>query len=343
MIDIIVFFGFFLCLQELLIDVPARRYIKKSSSADMNISVRDAVKSKRRHFLCFSIVCFYAYSLCSLFVFSGKDFCLRDSVYECVKLLIVDAIVLFWYYFSMKATMRHLGNISTFSKETFLNKYTRFSLYLRGFEDDNYSKNHHFKKNRFSEYQLVRLLKTRIQVCAVGMTKELDSPDGAIRVYVNDNSWKEDVRELMDKSESIYILVNDRPSCLWEIEQSAELKSKTVYLVDNIVRYQNVQAKLDHVLNLPALPYDSDEPIYYYSVSYVDGQYEVNSFSYTIEGYSGAIGIDAKMLAYKDNLRERIKYGWIIVFISPFVLLFPPLILVFIPLCIIQWRKCVKQ
>ena len=342
MIDVIVFFVIFLCLQELLIDLPARRFIKKSNSTEVAISVRDAVRTKRRYFLLISIVCFYAYSLFSSFVFSGKDFSLRDSVYECVKLFVADAIVLFWYFVSMKAIMRHLGNISTFSKESFLNNYSRFVLYLRGFEDDDYSKKHHFKRMGFSEYQMVRLLKTRIQVCAVGMTKELDSPDGAIRVYVNDNSWKNDVRELMDKSESIYILVNDRPSCIWEIEQSADLKSKTVYLVDSIVRYLGVQSKLSNVLDLPTLPCDSNKPVNY-SVSYVDGQYVVNSFSNTIEDYAGAIGGDAKRIAYKDNLRRRIKYGWIIVFISPFVLLFPPLILVFIPLCIIQWRKCVKH
>lgn len=342
MIDIIVFFLIFLCLQELLIDIPARKSIKKSNGAEAAISIRDAVRTKRRYLFFISILCFYAYSLCSLFVFSGKDFSLRDSVYECFKLIVADAIVLFWYFVSMRATMRHLGKISTFSKESFLNNYSRFVLYLRGFEDDDYSKKHHFKRKGFSEYQMVRLLKTRIQVCAVGMTKELDSPDGAIRVYVNDNSWKNDVRDLMDKSESIFILVNDRPSCLWEIEQSAELKNKTVYLVDNIVRYLGVQAKLSNVLDLPALPYNTNKLVNY-SVSYVDGQYVVNSFSNTIEGYSSVIGVDAKRLAYKDNLRTRIIYGWIIVFISPFVLFFPPLILVFIPMCIIQWRKCVTH
>ena len=339
MIEVIVFFLIFLCLQELLIDVPARRSIKKSSSAGMAISVRDAVKTRRKHFLFISIICFYVYSLSLSFVFSEKVFNLHDLVYECIKLIIADAIVFFWYFVSIKASTRHLGNISTSSKESFLNNYSRFVLYLRGFECDDYSKKHHLKKKGFSEYQMVRLLKGRIQVCAVGMTKELDSPDGAIRVYVSDSTWKDDVRELMDKSESIYILVNDRPSCLWEIEQSAELKSKTVYLVDNVVRYLSVQSKLSNVLDFPSLPYDSNDSVNY-SISFIDGRYVVNSFSNTIEGYSNAIGGDAKMLAYKDNLRKRLKYGWIIVFISPLVVYFPPLLLLFVPMCIVQWRKC---
>lgn len=152
MIDIIVFFLIFLCLQELLIDIPARKSIKKSNGAEAAISIRDAVRTKRRYLFFISILCFYAYSLCSLFVFSGKDFSLRDSVYECFKLIVADAIVLFWYFVSMRATMRHLGKISTFSKESFLNNYSRFVLYLRGFEDDDYSKKHHFKRKGFSEY-----------------------------------------------------------------------------------------------------------------------------------------------------------------------------------------------
>lgn len=320
MIEILVFFFIVLCLQELLIDLPARKAIKKTNSAAMAISVRDAVKSKRKHFLCFSLVCFYVYSLCSLVVFSGEEVGIRDLICECIILLIATTIVLFWYFASMKATMRHLGNISTFSKETFLNNHSRFSLYLRGFEDDDYSKKRQFNNSKFSEYQLVRLLKTHIQVCAVGMTKELDSPDGAIRVYVNDDSWKDDVRELMGKSESIYILVNDRPSCLWEIVQSTELKSKTVYLVNNIVRYQIVLSKLGNVLDLPPLPYDSNNHVNY-SISYIDGHYVVNSFSNTIEGYSCAVGVEAKKILYKDNLRRRITDGWIIVFAGPFVLL----------------------
>ena len=94
----------------------------------------------------------------------------------------------------------------------------------------------------------MKTLQKSINVVAVGMTKEISSPEGgAQRVYLNDDTWQKDVKLMMEKAYKIVILVNDRDSCIWEIEQSAEMQDKTVYIVDDLMKFNNVR----NILNSP--------------------------------------------------------------------------------------------
>lgn len=146
-----------------------------------------------------------------------------------------------------------MGNVSSLNKESFLNKYSRFALFLRGFENDNYEKDPFaltISKN-FSEYNFVKELKQYIPVCAIGMTKESDAPLGAQRIYVSDETWKSDVLELMNRSNLIFILLNDRPSCIWEIEQSHDVMYKTCFIINDIDKYNSVRNRLIGKIDFP--------------------------------------------------------------------------------------------
>lgn len=237
---------------------------------------------------------------------------------ELLKTVIANTIVLFWYFAVSKATNRHIGNVSTFTKEAFLEQHPRFALYLRGFADDDYSKRHFFRRSQFSEYQFIRLLNTRIRACAVGMTKELDSPDGAIRVYVDDKSWQGDVLELMQKAESIFILVNDRPSCVWEIEQSANMKDKTTYIVTNTKRYLNVRGELHGIIGFPDIK-DSILKKRFFLKSEGTG-YKTSTFDNNITGYNLIARGYKKRIFRQDSIRRRLRIGWGILIGFPYMI-----------------------
>ena len=126
-----------------------------------------------------------------------------------------------------------------------------FILYLRGFSYDNYSIS--FKEAEkglensydFSEVHFISILKQFMPVYAVGMTKELESPIGAERIYLDDKEWKKEVLELMQKAVLIVILLNDSQSCIWEIAKSDQYKEKTV-LISN---YPGMLLKIRKELN----------------------------------------------------------------------------------------------
>ena len=139
--------------------------------------------------------------------------------------------------------------ISTKSVESVPEK---FVLYLRGFRHDSYAKDSYSEvrtyKALFSEQILCEYL--NIPMYAVGMNKELWQPKGAMRVYIDDDNWMDEVKNLMGKSLMNVILVNDRSSCIWEIEQSCSQLNKTIFVVDDVDVYKRAKAGIT-VLELP--------------------------------------------------------------------------------------------
>lgn len=124
----------------------------------------------------------------------------------------------------------------------------KFSLYLRGFEKDAYcslteAQSSNDSSQGFSEFNFTKQMSKITPIYAVGMTKELTSPIGAKRIYLADDTWQKDVRYLMEKASTIFILMNERESCLWEIEQSAEMLHKTCYIVDDCIQYEHIRQK----------------------------------------------------------------------------------------------------
>jgi CYTH domain-containing protein len=160
----------------------------------------------------------------------------------------------------------------------------------------------------------MRLLKTRIRVCAVGMTKELDSPDGAIRVYVNDKTWQENVRELMEKAQEIYILINDRDSCLWEIEQSASMQSKTTYIVSDLDKYNRARSALKDSLEFPPIVRDEKYEDAFFSLTHDGSAFKVDSFPNDLEGHNLVAHGNIQQVYHRDRLRKEIATGWAVIF-----------------------------
>lgn len=129
-------------------------------------------------------------------------------------------------------------------------KDKHFVLYLRGFSRDNYSETTEDlqktdKSDSFSEGRFIHLLKQYLPVYAVGMTKELEAPHGANRVYLNDSDWEQEVETLMNRATIIVILLNESDSCIWEIRQARKYKDKIVYICDNQDKLVNVRQKLN--------------------------------------------------------------------------------------------------
>lgn len=162
---------------------------------------------------------------------------------------------IFSYLITQRYYRNWIGNISTLTKESFIKKHPHYVLYLRGFADDVYGDNvvryGNGNSKRFSEYAFVSTLDSIIRVCAVGMTKEIDAPYGAERVYLDDETWKNDVFDLMENAAGIFIYANERPSCVWEMKQSISLKQKTCLIFDDVNRYENIRKEIGDKLNLP--------------------------------------------------------------------------------------------
>lgn len=150
-------------------------------------------------------------------------------------------------------------------------KATKYSLFLRGFKTDDYT-NFHFRellaatlhfipiigqvffdqspkkvdKKPISERALTKALKTaESPLYSIGMTKELISPEGSKRIYLDDATWQDNVLSIIQSAEYIFVLVDDREHCLWEIEQcNRHAPERTFYLVENAEIVEAVYAKM---------------------------------------------------------------------------------------------------
>ena len=260
-----------------------QRQLMLSKNFEESFNLR--IKIRRRRLLIFVI-------MLALF-FSYTAWCYKDV--SIMNLLaspygggIVGGGVMALLYFIAFIRDRPTGNISALTKSLFLKKYgRRYALYLRGFTEDDYSSlsvlENRKKTEGFSEYELVRAVSKTLPVCAVGMTKEVDAPYGAMRVYVNDTTWKSDVRELMEKATHIFILVNSRQSCIWEIEQAGEMLNKTDFIVDDLVKYSEAQTMMSGI-KLPNIRFTKDNSIGV--VTFKNGDVVVNTVENTERGYS---------------------------------------------------------
>lgn len=175
----------------------------------------------------------------------------------------------------------------------------KYSLFLRGFNVDNYSSKQDvsiIKGHQFSEYTLARLMAKGSPLFAVGMTKELTSPEGAKRIYLSDDAWKDDVHELMQHAAAIYILVNGKESCVWEIEQSMALLEKTCFIVDDLAQYEIVKMKIGDKYCLPnLLSIDVPTPLAF--------RLHPNTLRVQIAGSENSDSISAQIYTF-DNSKE---------------------------------------
>lgn len=156
-----------------------------------------------------------------------------------------------------------------------------FGLFLRHFWRDNYER--HNKAEGFDESDFVKDAKKYQKVYAVSRPNEITSPEGAVRVNLDNTTWKQDVKDLMLKAKVIYILVDDSPNCIWEIEEAKDLLYKTLFIVDRKPLYLNVRQKLSNSVALPEPPQNSDS---FYFMCDDQGGVVIDTFEANKNGYS---------------------------------------------------------
>lgn len=239
-----------------------------------------------------------------------------DLFTEKPLLTILYAIVIVvWYwaiakevFFGEYQIAKHLGfkevflKISTEDINDIPNKYI---LYLRGFEQDSYDLPIEIEdsayEGHFNESRLCAYLSTCLPIYAVGMNKELWQPNGATRIYVDDDNWMEEVKLLMEKSVFNIILINDRKSCIWEIEQSRNILDKTIFIVDDTQKYKNAKNAIKSI-ELPDV--DLEKHLNGFCFYMKDSHHEVIPFDPAYESEYGKL---SNFIKEKSRIQNRLN------------------------------------
>ena len=274
-----------------LYDRKSKKRINDAKNTQYSSEIRKRILNRRKS----SAIVYFSFIFIFLIiaiVFSGK---LQVFINSLIIIVVLATTIIFDY---RKTDI--YGNISSQTPAEFLADSKEFYLYLRGFDVDipygeKTKNNQSFNESMFVEVVDYALGTT---CCALGMTKEVDSPIGATRVYVNDDDWQNSVLELMKKANRIFILINDRKSCLWEIEQSIELLNKTVFIVDDYEKYNAVRNRFIDKINMPVLSDITSIPFFFESGT------DAVSFDNTWKGYFAILGLDADAVEEK-KVEER--------------------------------------
>ena len=280
-----------------LFDIKSNKAIKNAKNVEEAIMLRKKILSKRKKvFYCYFII---ALVTCFILLLS-----LGLYDYDGLRFIIIFLFVLVIVLITIKHEMPKkdlYGNISYDTPDSFLDKHARFYLYLRGFDSDiPFGEEEMAKAQVFKESDFIEVVEYALGIpcCALGMTKEVDSPIGATRVYVNDDEWQEKVLELMNKAEKIFILVNNRTSCIWEIEQSVSLLNKTVFIVDDCKKYQAIRNQFINKINMPEVPNNISIPFYFENGS------NAVPFNNVWDGYFDILMLDPAVIEEK-KIEER--------------------------------------
>lgn len=264
MLESIIIIGLYVAILEAWL-YPYKEKLKTSTSVKQSVSIRKKMKWIRN----ISIIVFLILYVVIGPIVTAKIADIDYAEYwqkggtPAIGYLVYNV----WQAFRQKEDNNPLRPISCKTKGDVLNAKKPFILYLRGFQNDDYSCQFnleiHGKIVSFSEYNLIKEISERIPVFAIGMTKETYSPIGADRVYLDDTTWKSDIQELMIAAEKIVVLVDDKENCLWEIEQTQKLKRKTIFIVNDYYKYLMAKLKLEGKFNLPRIEEEFQaEPFY---------------------------------------------------------------------------------
>lgn len=305
MFEMILVFAFIVFLTTIL----ERPYVKRIAFAkdtEEAISVRRKIIALR---ISIAVVVWGLYVVSGDLILTIKEANLSQKVQYCSSLVTgtIVFVILAYYYNGFKSI---LGNISVMSKASYLTVHKEFVLFLRGFSDDDYSSISEIKLKKFdnfSEYCFMSLLEYKgLSACAIGMTKESDSPIGAKRIYVDDISWKSQVKDLIEKSQSIYILVCDRESCIWEIRESIKYLDKVKFIVDDLEVYGRVREALIGELDLPQITLRPGGHIIL--ISFKGDVVSISAYSNEIDGYAEIFSLsDKEKRKFKKKFKRKHK------------------------------------
>lgn len=159
--------------------------------------------------------------------------------------------------------------------DRFMRKERSYILYLRSFTTDNYTAELEGLADNVSKFRpwatqtvdtdkidgnpnlfplneksLAKAWKRYIQVYSVGHPTELESPQGSRRIYLDNDTWKEDAFNLMRLAKYIIVCVHPSENCIWEIMQcNLHFSDKTIYYIDDIESLNIVRGIMKN--NLP--------------------------------------------------------------------------------------------
>ena len=312
------FWGFFTLLKNLY-DLRARKIINRATNIEQATQIRRRLLKLRT----ISLRTLIALLLVG-YVWVVWEY--PDVGLYFLVVFVVCSVIIYTQIVHEKSKSRLYGNLSYTMAEDFLKKEEDYTLYLRGFDDDvPFKKTNYAPASKLNEALFAEAIEYGLNVpmYALGMTKEIDSPVGAGRLYVNDDDWQEIVVQLMQRTKHIFILVSNRMSCLWEIEQARTMKDKVVFIVDDIDIYNEVRKLFGEAFGMPEPPQDSTQKFFFRC-----GE-EPIAFEDSINGYLSIINLtlaeveeqqlEQNRVAYRQHNSERIKNLWWKLLIALFV------------------------
>lgn len=157
---------------------------------------------------------------------------------------------------SIKALLEEgIGNISTAEPADIIYSGIPYALYLRAFKADS-------RRSVFNEEQLaLGLYSQNVLMVAVGLPEEVDAPPGAVRIYISNDTWQEQVQSLLDYASYVLLRVCNTEPCLWEVEQALASQKDLYVIVDDMQEYNIVHAKYPLLPTIAA--FQPDEYVIY--------------------------------------------------------------------------------
>ena len=255
MLEVILVCAIF-CFIIYLLSKRFKLKISKASDAESAVRIR-------KHFRIYRIVVKILFVIIMLFeiTYLAEFWFHYNSAYIAARNLMGVVFLGMFVYSTMTLPISGI-TISKFKK-----RHKEYALYLRGFSTDDYtpvmeenaekarsirngtfasSKKKDPQQEPFSERSFQKALNRYLPLYSVGMTKELESPEGSKRIYLDDESWQTDVSYLITNAKYVFIRVNSSDNCIWEIFKSLEIApDKIVYIIDNEDEISELYNKLD--------------------------------------------------------------------------------------------------
>ena len=209
--------------------------IRATARTDAHAAVLERARLKRKRGVIKSI-----YSILVILLFGVPTICIlvlwkdNDNLLKYVWAIVLAIPALETLYALL---FERTGNLSLFEATDVVGKCNIYALYLRAFKADQ-------RRVIFKEEDLVRsLLQQHVVTFAVGLPEEIDSSPGALRVYINNDTWQEEVRMLMDSASYLFLRICYTDPCVWEVQQALSLSKELYIIIDNAEDYSKVLNK----------------------------------------------------------------------------------------------------
>lgn len=310
--DILIFFPLLLLFIYIFItEKRIKKSLKKASSTEEAFFQRKKYEKWRKNIIITTIIIGIIISILYNYIYK------IESTFDFIRHICMSLCGTYIAYEYAKSNFKIdniSGNVSSYTKDSYLQSVNQYILYLRGFSTD---QRHHaipskrtFKK--FHELEFMTLLQKQFEVCTVGLPEEIEAPYGATRIYLNHQTWQNDVSQLIERALHIYILVNNSQSCIWEIIESRKYLTKITLIVDNIELYNSAREILNNKITLPKFNLPNKKIA---RITFQEDLPCVNFYKNNIKGYSDLLNIERKGIkTYFNYVAFILKMGLMCIF-----------------------------